>query len=265
MMNNTIVVGDITHPEFSAPLALLARVTDAQLCANCHDALAALEESPDCDLLIAAQALPNSISPGQWNQLRAAAPTTPALSLLGNWCEGDERTGTPLEGAQRVYWHAFEEFLLGQLARIQRGEAPLWAAPQTASAADHLLARRVEPAAVAQAIVSSRDAELARLLVDVLSRGGWRVSHRAWHDASISSLATLVLWDAPDGTPAALQEFQSLRKLWTDSPVVVLASFPRAHQVALWRQAGASRVLSKPLYIDELLQTASALAKRLDD
>ena len=39
---------------------------------------------------------------GDVQKLRAFFPITPLLAILGNWCEGENRTGTPLSGTHSI-------------------------------------------------------------------------------------------------------------------------------------------------------------------
>ena len=86
--------------------------------------------------IVLAQAYPGQFSPVAIDRLRNLAPLARLIAILGSWCEGEPRSGHPLPGVIRIYWHQAAE-------RIRR-EFPRWfeAARFRVAAAGHRDGRR---------------------------------------------------------------------------------------------------------------------------
>lgn len=92
------------------------------------------------DLILLVQSYPGEFSASQVDLLRRAAPLAPIGVVLGPWCEGETRSGKPLPGVWRVYWHQWLVRGRLQIERFLQGECPLWGLPTTSIDEERLLA-----------------------------------------------------------------------------------------------------------------------------
>ena len=60
------------------------------------------------DLIVIAQSQRDQFLSVDLEKLQAIFPLTPIVGLLGSWCEGELRSGQPLPGVTRVYWHQWQ-------------------------------------------------------------------------------------------------------------------------------------------------------------
>lgn len=87
------------------------------------------------DLVVLAQSRPGIHDPELIHELRQRFPLTPIIVLLGSWCEGERRTGTPLQGTHRIFWYQWDVVLHEYLPLLASGRsgrgsaAPVPAAP----------------------------------------------------------------------------------------------------------------------------------------
>lgn len=92
------------------------------------------------DLILLVQSYPGEFSASQVDLLRRSAPLAPIGVVLGPWCEGETRSGKPLPGVWRVYWHQWLARGRLQIERFLQGECPLWGLPTTSIDEERLLA-----------------------------------------------------------------------------------------------------------------------------
>jgi len=131
-----LMVGDSRAREFRGSLELLrasAEVTSAKDLAEAVSLTTGGEIAPD--LIVSAQGFPRQFRAWLVERLRASIPTAHFVALLGSWCEGEERTGEPLPGVQRIYWHRFAGWWAAQQRVLAAGRCPDWGQPVTAAGA----------------------------------------------------------------------------------------------------------------------------------
>ena len=64
-----------------------------------------LAPSEQYSAILVAQSRRGSVSQTFINHVRNLYPHAPIVVLLGSWCEGETRSGNPLQGVVRMYWH----------------------------------------------------------------------------------------------------------------------------------------------------------------
>ena len=92
------------------------------------------------DAIVVAQSFPGQFSEQAIERLRQLAPVARVLGLMGSWCEGEMRSGTPWPATARTYWHQWPARCARELARLAQGRSCAWALPPTASEEERLLA-----------------------------------------------------------------------------------------------------------------------------
>jgi hypothetical protein len=211
------------------------------------------------ELVIIAQAYPGQFSQAAIERLRQAAPLARWWGLLGAWCEGEARSGSPWLGVPRVYWHQFAARFEQELRRRSSDVPPHWSLPVTANEEDRmLLASREElcPGEGVVAIVAS-SSSVAHWISDACRKQGYTpLRCEAAAIAGRFRGLRAAIWDGD--LDADVEQLRSLVVAIRPAPVVALLAFPRPEEVAACLAAGATAVLSKPLRMEELFARVSA-------
>jgi CheY-like chemotaxis protein len=177
----------------------------------------------------------------------------PVVLLLGAWSEGETRSGEPLAGVVRVYWHQWQPRFARQLATFERGMASRWSLPSTVTDEERLLwsEHRERVRITGKLAIVSQRREMGQWLADACVDLGLHTIRAVRGAPSDSPQVAAVLWDTFPGAGDAA-ELGTLRKKYGDVPVVAVTGFPRADDRQRLLAAGAAAVLSTPLLLDDL-------------
>jgi CheY-like chemotaxis protein len=178
------------------------------------------------------------------------------IVVLGSWCEAESRSGRPLVGTWRVFWHQWSPRFEIELARWQSGRCPAWGLPATTMEEERI--QRIESPRAGKngcptglIAIRTKQRELAGLLADVCRTAGrssiWWVEDRL-PDGDIEA----VLYDL--ALPTTQAELAANFRPWLPRPIIALADYPRAEDVAAALAAGAASLLSKPLVVEDLIR-----------
>lgn len=206
------------------------------------------------DLTVVAQSRPGQFAAAEVEALRRASPLSPLVALVGSWCEGEPRSGSPWPGVVRVYWHQWPARFTRQLARLARGELTDWNQPPTATPEERLLAPvGVHGPALAGGIaVMSESLEMADWLSAFCRQSGMHPIVFPRLPAPGVEGFDVAIWDAGLAEPVVAERFKQVADSFLRAPVIVLLDFPRSSDVEQFTRAGAAAVLSKPLTIADL-------------
>lgn len=212
------------------------------------------------DVIILAQSRPGQYAAADVHALRSMAPMARVVCLLGSWCEGETRTGAPLPGVIRVYWHQWPVRARRELALLAAGRSCAWALPVTAGEEDRLLAAGpCQAAGGGLALVYSREAPQADWLLTAFRQAGYTACHiGAAAEARGAAAAAAVVFDAADLGSEEESELRLLAAATHPAPIVVLLQFPRRDDLERALAAGAATVRAKPVLVDELLAEFAA-------
>ncbi|MFO0896081.1 MAG: hypothetical protein U0836_01525 [Pirellulales bacterium] len=249
-------IGEVGSPEFSRIYDELASVVAVEVCASPAVALgrlAACSEEPV--LLLVAQRFPDEFPAAAIEPLRRRLPLTRCLALAGPWCEGEPRSGQPLPGAMRLYWHQWTAQTLHDLRKLLAGEIGVWSLPATTSEEDRLAvglmkAEATGPAGLGPVCIVAHDREAAAALADLLAAA--KVSS-VWRRTSCAvSGVTATIVDLARGDE---EEWRLLAEIASAEagPVLALLGFPRPEDAERAAWLGAAKLLSKPLCAADLL------------
>ena len=203
--------------------------------------------------IVLAQSYPGQFAAAAIERLRAAAPLARVIALLGSWCEGEPRSGRPLCGVVRVYWH--------EAAVRFRRELPcwfeldsVWSLPITATDEERLLASTAEQLLHGAGLVAicSRRPEMAELLTDTCHRAGYA---SAWlHPRRPCRVqgAAAAIFDGDSLDADAMDELKRFGGHVPPAALLVLLGAPRIQDVRAVCSLGGT-VLAKPFRVDELL------------
>lgn len=250
-----LLIAASERPEFAAARADLAELGALTVAADVPSARRIVSASPTLpDLIVLAQAYPGEHSDVELHALRCLAPMARVVVLLGSWCEGETRTGTPLPGVVRVYWHQWPVRGRREVAQLARGASCAWALPVTAGEEDRLLAdAAVRSVGAGLALVYTHEDPQADWLLTAFRQAGYTARHIRTAAAARDAQPAAVVFDAAELGPAEQAELRLLAETTQRAPIVVLLQFPRLDDQERARAAGARAVRAKPVLVDELL------------
>jgi CheY-like chemotaxis protein len=269
-----LLLGETNRPEFRVARADLARwgaVREVAEVAAAAAALAAVEFAPD--VIVIAQAFPGQFSPKEIDRLRRLAPLAPIIGLMGSWCEGETRSGSPWPATVRTYWHQWPARAEREFRRLAEGQCCSWALPPTATEEERLLADVGQVANLSHddadrsgrglAVIRSPSFEMADWLSAACRRRGLAVVWQRAPSAARVTGATAAIFDGGDFGQRECDELERFAAALRPASVVVLAAFPRAETRGRVLAAGAAAMLSKPVVIEDLFWQLDAATTHL--
>ena len=202
--------------------------------------------------------------PGVWSQeavdaWQAAAPLSRVVIVAGAWCEGELRSGRPLAGVLRLYWHQLPAWWRAALRERSAGRAPRWSEPALRVPAPHAWPSGARaPSTVA---VDAKDVSVLEALSAALGPLGavCRWTPRGRGDCRG---ATAGVWDGgqlDDAEQIALQAFRG--RLPAGASLVALVDYPRVEHWSIARQAGVAAILGKPYLVETLIDALGEPAR----
>jgi CheY-like chemotaxis protein len=253
---SVLLVGPAERPEFAETRHLLTTRTQLVAAADPATAETLLARGRVVpEVIVVAQAYPGQFAPDAVDRLRGWAPLARIVNLLGSWCEGETRTGRPIPGAVRLYWHQARARLAQELVRLAQGRASGWALPATATDEERLLATADSPLPRGQGLIAlrTRDTSMAQWLSDACRLAGYstvRLSGPRWPQVAG---ATAGIFDATDLGLTETAELERMAAHLERPPIIALLDFPRVEDRDRALQHGATAVLAKPLVVEDLL------------
>lgn len=245
-----LFTGDYRHPEFAAPRAFLAVAAEVDL-------REALVEEPvgGSELIVLCQSRPGQFTQEQVERLHARAPLARLLAILGSWCEGEQRSGRPWHGVERVYWYDAVGRLRNLLNRDSHSPPSRTLAP--AEQIEHSARRWPSADAGATATIFALRRQDYEPLADVCRVLGltprWDPN---WQGQGAAPTLLLVAIDDLQAS-VSIESLAPLARAWPGSQRIALLNFPRCNEVQQLQQAGFHHVLGKPLLVADLLHCLS--------
>lgn len=263
-----LLVGHATRDEFADAVAFLSRLGEVRLTPRLEDSVDLVKQgdfSPT--LIVLLQSRPSEFLERTVHRLRAAAPLARLVTLLGSWCEGEMRTGTPLPGMVRLYWHEWEPVCERELARLGNfansdspGTVSTWSMPVTATDEERLLANRPIsfPPGSGLVAIDSPSPGMANWMAEACEKQGYSVvlcgENLGKHDPTASVRGVrVVIVDASECNRAEQARIETLQSRWPSARVMVLLDFPRIEQRRRLQRQGVAVVVSKPITLEALL------------
>jgi hypothetical protein len=272
-----LVLGDRETPEFRAPLDLLQSLVETVFFADADQALrwmAIENEDRSPDLLVVVQVRPGTVQTHDLAALRNAAPLCRIVALLGNWCEGETRTGHPWAAHDRIYWYDWPWRIRREIELLGRGICPIWGLPETATMDERLIwsCRDPLPQGTGTVVIAASSRESNEVLTKACHFGGYDSADLPWMRQGAKWLASInavcrkrqaghvvaAIWEA--GKCDATEALAIGRFCGRLPAVRVLAvvDFPTILIRRRLLDAGAGDVLGKPLLIEDLLAALGA-------
>ena len=252
-----LLTGDYWHSDFRTLATNPACVTISVPTEQLSDAHLA---DSSFNLAILAAARRNQFSHDWVESIRSKLTPTPLVAMLGSWCEGEQRSGEPWPGIQRVYWHQWRgrfDFFLKQLASDQICD---WQLPATANHADAIIHPNLkntlessdQTIPVGVSAVSEMHYQMIADALQTLETQPFWIEHQQWKDSVIEQ-PSLIVVDGDSWSQELTSRVHWLRNdLKIDSPIVQLLNFPRPSDLPALQAVGIAEVVSKPFQLSDL-------------
>jgi hypothetical protein len=273
-----LLVGDLSRPEFEGANEFLESVGQVHRFLDAETAAHRLASGEIVsDLTVIVQSFPGEFSQQAIDRLRAAAPLSRMVALLGSWCEGEMRSGQPWPTVIRLYWHQGLGRIVREIQHLARGECPNWGLPLTATEEERLLAATpcrtgFQPVAKSrtgfQPVATDRKSVPHAGLIGIAAR---RSESFDWLSVACRQRGYATLWlrEPPyprvdglsaiifDGTDFQGNEIETFREIairYPQAKRIVLMDFPRIEDRRRLRDSGAAAVLSKPFSVEDMFE-----------
>lgn len=250
-------MGDVSFHEFEAARAWLEQQCGAEVFAD--EPFFAVERIAEQQphWVVLAQSRPGRFSQQLVDEIRQAAPLAVIIGLLGSLCEGEMRTGEPLRGVVRVYWHQWKERAAQQAASFQAGTPSVWS-PQ--GEATVFTFREPRPTFTGLVVIAANDFATYDSFAAEFQQEGFATLWRHPHDRPVLFGVQAAIWVGAGASPEEMSQLKRFADEMAPAKVTALLNFPRSTDIRAARQAGASRVLAKPVRNAELLAGVSDAA-----
>lgn len=245
-----LAAGSLAASEFAGVRELLDEQAIVTRTEQVHSAAI---DPLDYDLLLLFQDRPGVIEEEIAQRVRHQNPLMGMAVVLGGWCEGEARTGTPLPHCERVFWYQFAPWWQNNVTAWRERKHTSW---------QHFSGDIKTPAAKLGGLVTvdSPDADTAATLITVCETSGLgAIWAPPWRPRPVTSAPAAALWVGGQLSDAECTRLRELKKsLPADAPLVVLLDFPRIDRVRIARELGATHVLGKPWRVEQLLACLSS-------
>lgn len=238
-----LLTGQFWNPEFSDLVNRLAIPTTVLRVGQ----ILALEQYPvRFDLVLVCKERRGSISQPVIDRLHQLFPQATVVVLLGSWCEGESRSGYPLQGAESIFWHQWQGSF-DQLAGLAgSGSIPVLGAICHSGDSPADL-----PLIGVSALTTGQYESLAEAVGSLGGIAVW-LEQASWQASALEQVVAVIVDD--DGISGDLDRRIGLVKsLCPGRPLVCAIGFPRKNEVlCLQVDHGVRQVVSKPFDLVQL-------------
>ncbi len=236
-----LALGDFSHPELREAYETVANSPIATTVSNEANA------GSSVDLVLVFQSRPGRVAPALVKTLRSKYPLAGMTTVLGTWCEGENRSVRPSAGIERLYWYQFSAWWQTVAQDWRAGRPTSWQHPSDASRNMALLGE-------GWIAVDAPDADAAEaLLTGCDSLDATAVWTPRWRTRPLGSKVLAGVWIGGQFNSAEESDVAAFRDWLSDrTPLVVLLDFPRRDRVDQARKLGATTVLGKPWRLEQL-------------
>ena len=249
------MTGDYSHRDFRGLLNGCVPVTLMPI-------KQVLKSSYEFELVVLAQAIPDQFSREEVECLQARFPLTPIVALLGSWCEGEVRTGTPIPGLRRIYWHQWMGQFDAFCYQLQSAGISNLHLPSTATVADQVLridaAHQPLKSKLKCVGISATNRFQFDSLKDALENLGYRCrwieleKEELLSDPQQTARFQPICVDTDVINEDVYVRLNWLRDRFPAAKIILITNFPRIDQTDRIKKAGVYQIISKPYHLDDL-------------
>ncbi len=255
------ILGDLSRPEFRLTRDWL-RSQATPICGDRSrlDVPRGWDRETDPDAILLVQSRPGEYPPSLVDHLRRRYPLSPIVVVLGSWCEGETRSGQPLESTWRFAWYDFVPRMSAAWQHVPAGHPSRLHRPLLMSDAERWsgdLRCQIEFGDCRVGVICGSHSQFESLR-DTLIPYGFQVvrcvANRLAAAREKAQLPQVLLWDdaaAPrDADPGVVA---TIERNPPQIPSLVLLTFPRVQHVERLYACGVQGVLPKPFDVSDLL------------
>jgi len=218
-----------------------------------------LATEPNVDLVVLCQERRGAVSQSLADEVYARWPFAGRVLLLGSTLEGEMRTGEPVDGWYRRYWHQWPYFINSFTRQFQSGNHPAFSTT-TSTDADRFLQESVDAYSFDVERLSGKPIGIVcnltsrYLLLKELFESFGIESQRLDARAIASNMEIcriIVSADCFDRPTQSLVE--NLSQRFPKTPKCLLLNAPRLDEYRAAIDSGISRIVSQPFLNEELL------------
>ncbi len=228
-MKDLCVLGSLASSEFRSVSEWLTATKRCDFFDSDGELIQARSDSAP-SVVVIAQSRRGQYSESVVGKLTDAFPDARTVLLVGSWSEGETRSGSPLDGVERVYAAEF-------VTRMKR-----WVEP----------ASKLADAEGVNAIVVSHSDSFSESVVEaIIASHGSAVAIRSTARLR-NPQANVVIYDAHPDPQHRVADVKRIQRQWS-LPTIALVDFPRGFEIDELGTLGISSVLAKPFSMDDLM------------
>lgn len=244
-VQSLLLTGQFWHNEFAD---LVNGLTVPTTLMRTEQLLELREWNPQFGLILVCKERRGSIDQGLIEQLKTLAPGTPIVVLLGSWCEGESRSGTPLTGVTNIYWHQWQGDFIQLQSFVSGQHWPI----ALADATELLEAEPQQSQLFAISALTSIQYEMMAEAISALGGKSVWLEKTSWQAEPIDSVLAIIV-DGDSRSESLSRRVALAQSLAPDRPVICTMGFPRKNEVQdLRAKFGVSQVVSKPFDLSQL-------------
>ncbi|MEM9412926.1 MAG: hypothetical protein AAGA30_17575 [Planctomycetota bacterium] len=250
---HVLMTGDYWHRDFfnvisKSPVSITLKTLDS------------LSNAPQnnnrFDAVVVALSRRDRYSAVQLESLVHQFVNTPVIALCGSWCEGEMRSGDPVPGMIRVYWHQWAGRLDSYLEQLKTNVPHSWLLPKIANEADRVSVDSSTPiklelseSTIGISATSEEGYQLLRTALDDRQRHSFWIEQE--DSVSRHALAAICI-EANSFDEAVKNRVRELRFSYPSTPVVLVMNFPRRADFEKAAEFGIHDIVSKPFQLKDL-------------
>ena len=251
-MLEVFFIGDPTDSHFAETLGWLRANGSLHVLSDIDNAVRRVQEGRACPAVaFLGQSRRGQFAQSDVDRLLRAAPLARVVVLLGSWCEGETRSGVPVPGVHRLYWHEARQAVPRELAALEAGRVSGWSWPAMAAPFAAPIPTKRGRGLV---VVFSGSVVMAQAVCLALREAGWNTAIAQPSGAAQMILgAEAIVWDVAADSEGADAEWETLQTRFAGLPMVAICGFPRPEDVAHLRSMGVDVVVGKPFQVADLV------------
>ena len=251
---HVLITGDYWHGDFSKV------ISKTQTPITLRPLESIIQENQDAndqfDAVVVALSRRNRFPKIELEKLVHQFVNTPVIALCGSWCEGEERSGQPVAGMIRVYWHQWAGRFEAFMNQVKSNAPHSWQLPKISNEADRILLDR-------NAAIEIQFHE-TNIGISANSQDGFSMLQTALEDPQRQTVWLENCLNANELTFSAIcidansldelteKRIRLIKESHPCTPLILVSNFPRRSEFERASQLGVLEVVSKPFNLTDL-------------
>ena len=255
-----LVTGDYWHEDFRQILQQMSAAVTLQPFESVVESNAKSQESlpTPFELVLVAVSRPDQFSNNDLQLLQTRFSPTPVILLVGSWCEGELRSGSPPMGIPRVYWHQWHGRFNAFESAIAQNKIHEWLLDGSAKEGERIIhdVKQLEPpreeaGVIAVSALTEQSFDMVADAAKCLGYACHWTEYLEWDGRNVP-LPNLLCVDADSWASDTQKRIKHLQDSFGDLPCVLLLNYPRQEEIDQATCEGVKRIVSKPFRLSDL-------------